>query len=241
VGAISPAGDFNFSACYTHNYREFMGGFSDWVEQVADSGGATDYRDRVSDSETVSLWQSLAFGPNYKAAYCMAVCPAGEDVIAPFLADRTGYLGEVVRPLQQKVEPVYVTPDSDAERYVRKRFPHKTVRRVGNGLRPTSVASFLGGLPVALVKHRAAGLDLTYHFTFTGAEPGEATVVIHDGAVRVERGHVGTAQLHLTADSATWVRFLRRETSLLWAVLRGRLRWKGSPRLLRTFAACFGA
>ncbi len=24
----------NFSACYTHNYREFMGGFTDWVENV---------------------------------------------------------------------------------------------------------------------------------------------------------------------------------------------------------------
>jgi ferredoxin len=239
VGAISPEGGFDFSACYTHNYREFMGGFSDWTEQVAASHGGADYRSRVSDSETVSLWQSLAFGPNYKAAYCMAVCPAGEDVIAPFLADRKGYLDEVVRPLQQKVEPVYVTPDSDAERHVAKRFPHKPVRRVGNGIRPTSVASFLGGLHLMLRRHRAAGLDLTYHFTFTGDEPGEATVAIRDGAVRVERSLVGTPNLHLTADSATWVRFLRKETSLLWAVLRGRLRWKGSPRLLQTFAACF--
>src|SRR5499426_2896373 len=29
VGAISPDGYFNFSACLTHNYREFMGGFTD--------------------------------------------------------------------------------------------------------------------------------------------------------------------------------------------------------------------
>ncbi|HEV3259765.1 MAG TPA: 4Fe-4S binding protein, partial [Gemmataceae bacterium] len=43
VGAISPNGDFNFSACYTHNYREFMGGFTDWVEQIADSKHALDY------------------------------------------------------------------------------------------------------------------------------------------------------------------------------------------------------
>src|SRR6478752_10440355 len=52
VGAISPEGDFNFSACYTHNYREFMGGFTDWVEQVADSKNARDYRGRVSDAES---------------------------------------------------------------------------------------------------------------------------------------------------------------------------------------------
>ena len=50
VGAIGADGHFDFSACYTHNYREFMGGFIDWVEQVADSKDARDYRRRVSDS-----------------------------------------------------------------------------------------------------------------------------------------------------------------------------------------------
>jgi ferredoxin len=240
VGAIGADGSFSFSACYTHNYREFMGGFTDWVEQVADSAGSADYRRRVADSETVSLWQSLAFGANYKAAYCMAVCPAGADVIAPFLADRKGFLAEVVKPLQQKLEPVYVTRDSDAERHVRKRFPHKTVRRVGNGLRVASVAGFLSGMHLTFKRHRAAELNLTYHFSFTGAEQAEATVVIRAGTITVERGLVGAADLHLTADSATWVRFLRNEANLFWALLRGKLRWRGSPRLLRTFGECFG-
>src|SRR5207244_12019108 len=72
VGAISNEGDFNFSACYTHNYREFMGGFTNWVEHVADSRNARDYRSRVSDAESASMWQSLSYGANYKAAYCMA-------------------------------------------------------------------------------------------------------------------------------------------------------------------------
>ena len=100
VGAIASDGDFNFSACYTHNYREFMGGFTDWVEQVADSKNARDYRSRVSDAESASMWQSLSFGANYKAAYCMAVCPAGEDVIGPFLTNRKGYLEETVKPFR---------------------------------------------------------------------------------------------------------------------------------------------
>src|SRR5499433_3103546 len=51
VGAIGSDGTFNFSACYTHNYREFMGGFTDWVEQVAESKNALDYRKRVADAE----------------------------------------------------------------------------------------------------------------------------------------------------------------------------------------------
>ena len=40
TGAINPDGRFDFSACYTHNYREFLGGFGDWVEQVVESKDA---------------------------------------------------------------------------------------------------------------------------------------------------------------------------------------------------------
>jgi hypothetical protein len=91
-----------------------MGGFADWVENIADSRDGKDYRQRVKDSESVSMWQSLGFGPNYKAAYCMAVCPAGEDVIGPYLASKKDFTDDVVRPLQAKREPVYVVRGSDA-------------------------------------------------------------------------------------------------------------------------------
>src|SRR5271157_2533451 len=102
TGAIAPDGNFNFAACYTHNYREFMGGFGDWVETVAESGSASAYRQKVSGAETVSMWQSLSFGANYKAAYCLSVCPAGEDVIGPYLADRKQFMEETLKPLRDK-------------------------------------------------------------------------------------------------------------------------------------------
>src|SRR5207248_2091626 len=147
VEAISPEGGFNFSACYTHNYREFMGGFTDWVEQVVDSKNGRDYRSRVSDAESASMWQSLSFGANYKAAYCLAVCPAGEDVIEPFLTNRKAHLKDVVRPLQEKEETIYVAKNSDAEDHVAKRFPHKKIKHVGNTLRPNTIELFLNGWP----------------------------------------------------------------------------------------------
>jgi NAD-dependent dihydropyrimidine dehydrogenase PreA subunit len=87
VGAIGADGWFDFNACLTHNYREFLGGFNSWVDTIADSRNAAAYNQQMTPGETASMWQSLAYGPNYKAAYCMAVCPAGEDVIAPYLAD----------------------------------------------------------------------------------------------------------------------------------------------------------
>jgi sugar lactone lactonase YvrE len=75
VGAIGPEGTINFGSCFSHNYREFMGGFSDWVEQVADARNGIDYRRRVSDVETASMWQSLSHGANYKSAYCLFSLP----------------------------------------------------------------------------------------------------------------------------------------------------------------------
>jgi Fe-S-cluster-containing hydrogenase component 2 len=239
VGAISSEGDFNFSACYTHNYREFMGGFTDWVEQVADSSSARDYRHRVSDAESASMWQSLSFGANYKAAYCLAVCPAGEDVIGPFLADRKGHLKEVVRPLQDKEETIYVTRNSDAEDYVAKRFPHKRIKHVGNTLRPNSVDVFLNGMPNVFQPGKSAGLNATFHFTFTGQEQRQATVIIQEQKISVAEGHVGRPDLHVTADSQTWIGFLRKEKNVVWALLRRKIRLDGPLKLLVAFGKCF--
>jgi Fe-S-cluster-containing hydrogenase component 2 len=239
VGAISADGDFNFSACYTHNYREFMGGFTDWVEQVADSKNASDYRSRVSDAETASMWQSLSFGANYKAAYCLAVCPAGEDVIGPYLADRKTHLMEVVKPLQEKEEIIYVNSNSDAEDHVAKRFPNKTVKHVGNSLRPRSIQAFLKGMPHVFQPGKSAGLNAVYHFTFTGKEPRKATVAIRDKKLLVEEGHVGKPDLCVTADSETWVGFLRNEKNVVWSIVRRRIRLDGPLKLLVAFGNCF--
>lgn len=239
TGAIGADGHFDFSACYTHNYREFMGGFTDWVEQIADSPNARTYRRKVTDAESTSMWQSLSFGANYKAAYCLAVCPAGEDVIGPYLANATRHVDEIVKPLQYKPETVYVVPGSDAESHVARRFPQKTTKRVGNGLRPHSIDQFLAGLPNAFQRGLAVGLDATYHFTFTGVETRYATVTIRDKKIAVQNGLVEEPRLRITADSLTWLRFVRKEGSLIWALLTRRIRFKGSPRLFIAFGKCF--
>ena len=240
TGAIGADGHFNFSACYTHNYREFMGGFNDWVETIAASGSVRAYREKVSGAETVSMWQSLSFGANYKAAYCMAVCPAGEDVIAPFLTDRKRFLEDVVQPLQNKPETIYVVPNSDPEEYVARRYPHKKTKRVSNGLAGQgSIRGFLRGLPFVFQRGRSEGLNATYHFTFTGQEELRATVVIQNKTLQVSEGHAGAANLRLIADSQTWLGFLRKEVNLVRALLRRKIRIKGSPRLLLAFGRCF--
>ncbi len=176
------------------------------------------------------MWQSLSFGANYKAAYCLSVCPAGEEVIAPFLTDRKEFLKDVVKPLQAKAETIYVVPGSDAEDHVARRFPHKKTKRVANGLAGQgSIRGFLIGLPLAFQPGHSEGLNATYHFTFTGQEELKATVVIQNKTLQVSEGHAGKADLRMTVDSQTWLRFLRKEANLVWAVLRRKVRIHGSP------------
>ena len=239
VGAIASDGYFNFSACYTHNYREFMGGFTNWAEGIADSRDAKDYLSKFSDSESASMWQSLSYGANYKAAYCMAVCPAGEDVIGPFLENRKKYLDDVLKPLQRKEETIYVVPDSDAEAHVAKRFPNKTAKTVSNGLRPNTINGFLNGLPLIFQRDKSDGMDVTYHFTFTGKEQYRATVIIRNGSVQVHNEFVGVPDLHITAESRAWLGFVRKEHGVIMPLLLRKIRLKGPVGLLKAFGRCF--
>lgn len=45
-------------------------------------------------------------------------------MIGPFLSDRKKFFQDVAKPLLDKKEMVYVVPGSDAEEYVKQRFPH---------------------------------------------------------------------------------------------------------------------
>ena len=106
--------------------------------------------------------------------------------------------------------------------------------------RLTDVApSFLNGLPLVFQRGKAKGLEATYHFTFTGAEKVQATIIIRNQTLQVSEGHSGKADLHVTADSSTWLGFLAKERNLVWALLRRKIRLKGSPRLLLAFGKCF--
>lgn len=239
VGAIGADGHFDLASCFTHNYREFMGGFTDWVTHVAEAKNREDLGRRVTQTEQISMWQSLAFGPNYKSGYCLAVCPAGEEVIGPFLDNRAGFLEEVVKPIQKNDETVYVVPKSDAEDYVRRRFPHKKSRQVRGSLIPTSIPAFLFGIRVSFQREQSAGLSAVYHFTFTGREPGQATVVIRNKTIQVENGLQGKADCAVTADSETWLGFLRKEKNIVWAIIRRKIKVRGGLKLLIAFGKCF--
>ncbi|SEH41599.1 4Fe-4S double cluster binding domain-containing protein [Magnetospirillum fulvum] len=240
TGAIAKDGHFDFSSCMIHNYREKVGGFVEWIHTITDSRNRSDYRRRVSDAETLSWWQSLGYDANTHCDYCVAVCPAGDEA-ASFLANRQRHFQDIVRPFREKAELVYAVPESDAEDHAARVFPHKTVRRIGSGRRPTSVVAMMRMLPLLFQRGQAKGVAARYHFRFRGKETVETTVVIGDQRILVESGLIGRADLEIQADSEAWLGFVNKERKLPWEMLRGRIRLRGSPHLLKDFGRCFPA
>jgi epoxyqueuosine reductase QueG len=126
TGAVQKDGAFDFLACATHSYRDLSGGF-DWAAALLTSGDLGEYRAQFQDRETMGLWQSLLFGFNHKCGYCQAVCPVGDVGKPRYLADKKGYFQELVKPLKERAEPVYVIRGSQAESRV-KSNSHKEIR-----------------------------------------------------------------------------------------------------------------
>ncbi len=230
VGAIEPGGAFHFSACYDHNYREFMTGFTDFVEEVVESKSRDDFRDRVPLNEAVSTWQGLSYKPSYKAAYCIAVCPAGDDVLGTFLERRPEYLREVLDPLTKATETVYVVAGSDAEAHVKKRFPHKKVRVIRSSLRPTSARTFFRSIPLTFQRGPAKGWKATFHFDLTGPDSVQATVRIDDGTLEVEDRLSGTPDLVVRADGRLWIDIVTKRRNPVFAVLTRSSRPRATAR-----------
>jgi alkyl sulfatase BDS1-like metallo-beta-lactamase superfamily hydrolase len=108
-------------------------------------------------------------------------------------------------------------------------------------LRVRTIPAFLRGLALTFQRGKAADLNAVYHFSFTGNEEKQATVMIRNGTLLVQDGHQGEANLQVTADGETRLGFLAKEWSLLWALLRRRIHIKGSLKLLIAFGKCFSS
>ena len=55
----------------------------------------------------------------------------------------------------------------------------------------------------------------------------------------MREGLEGKCDLHVTADSLTWINFLAKEINLVRALVTRKIKIKGSPKLMMAFARCF--
>lgn len=128
TGAIAKDGSFNFLYCLAHAYRDRLGGFINWTESLVTSRSMEEYRSKRTDAETMAVWQSLTYGGGYRCGYCMSACPAGTAQIGDYLDSRKEYIRDIVKPLQDRKENIYVFKGSESEMNLCRRFPNKTPR-----------------------------------------------------------------------------------------------------------------
>lgn len=238
TGAIYPDGGFNFSACYAHNYRHFLTNFNEWVENVADSGSKEEYRERYSKTETLGIWQSLAFKPDYSAAYCMSVCPAGENVLGPFLQDRKQYSDDVVKPLQDKKELIYVLPNSDAEESVPKNFPNKEIKRVNWSLKFDDPFSYLFDLTLTFQRRQAGKLSANYHVVFTDFG-FTATININKRKLDINFEQLGEADATMTTTFESFRKFFHFDANIDALIENHEIEFSGDLDKLYHLHRCF--
>jgi len=134
TGAVTKGQPFDFMACITHTYRDNYVGFQNWVEAMVTSQDMAEYRTHFDERETAFMWQSLMFRMSYRCSYCMAVCPAGEEVKPNYLQNKKDHVERILKPLRDRTERVYVTAGSKAESRA-KRNPAKEVRVVTGMIR----------------------------------------------------------------------------------------------------------
>jgi len=205
VGAISNVREFDFFACLGHNYREFPFSAADWVDAIA-AGDASAYRAKFRDGETLSMVQSLAFEPTYKSAYCMAVCPAGEDVIGPYLADKAQYREKVLLPLRAHPEPVYVQSGSHAEQTA-ARNPAKQVRYLDFRPDVSTIANFALGLRHMFTPNESLPGRLRIAFRFPD---GTVLADVDNGRLTTGPGDELPVDATVACDARDYIRILHR-------------------------------
>jgi ferredoxin len=209
VGAVRTDDHFDFFACLEHNYREFLFGFEDWVHTIADGDRAA-YQAKFSGEETRSMWQSLGYGPNYKSAYCQAVCPAGDDVIGPYMADRAAWRKEVLVPLLRKEEAVYVRSGTRAE-HVALRNSSKRVRYIDFDPAQSTSENFVLGLKHRFDARLAAGSGARTTVVFRFPDGGTVTARVADGQLTCADGgddQSSPADAEVTLCGSDYVRLL---------------------------------
>ncbi len=192
----------------------------------------------MSSSESDKHENPLSNG-KLSAGALRGICldAGADDALKAYEADRKAYVSEIVRPLREKPEYIYVLKGSSAEKAALKNSA-KEVRHVRTPVRPKLISEFAMGLGLSFDPLKAQSLDLTLHFEFTGKEKGRLTVVIADEKIDVSKGHRGSPNLYVKADSESWISFLNEELSLPAALLSGKLRVKGNPLSMRRFKEC---
>jgi putative sterol carrier protein len=104
---------------------------------------------------------------------------------------------------------------------------------------PNSIKQVMAGMPGAFQPDKAAGVNATIQFKFTGAEEGNYIAKIADGKCEVEEGETGSATVTINSPSDVWLKIIRRELDGNTAFMSGQFTFTGDMGVLMQMGSWF--
>jgi putative sterol carrier protein len=105
---------------------------------------------------------------------------------------------------------------------------------------PNSIKEVMDGMPDAFQADKAAGVNAVIQFNFTGAEPGNYTVKVADGACEVNEGTADSPTVTINSPSDVWLKVTRRELDGATAFMSGQFTFTGDMGVLMQMGSWFG-
>lgn len=102
-----------------------------------------------------------------------------------------------------------------------------------------TIKELMSKMPAAFIPAKAAGLEVTIQFKFTGAESGEWYAVVKDGNVAIAQGTDASPKMTVNADSADFIKIFTGEIDGMQAFMQGRLKLAGDMNLAMKLTQMF--
>ena len=103
-----------------------------------------------------------------------------------------------------------------------------------------TMAQIMNNMPKVFHAERAADVNADIQFNFTGEEPGNWVLGIHDGQATMREGQAENATATLETPSEIWKGVLTGQTNPMTAFMTGQIKATGDMGLLMRLQSMFG-
>lgn len=87
-----------------------------------------------------------------------------------------------------------------------------------------NIPGSFAGLEASFLPDKAAGVNQTIQFDFTGREAGTWNITVSNGTFHYEQGAASSPNVTLGVDSDDWLKILRQELNPATAFMSGKLK-----------------
>jgi putative sterol carrier protein len=102
-----------------------------------------------------------------------------------------------------------------------------------------SIPGSFAGLKANFLPEKAANVDKTIQFNFTGREAGTWNLTVRNGTIEYAQGEATNPNTTVTVDSDDWLKILRRELDATMAFMTGKIKIAGDLNTMMQFQGWF--